>query len=53
MKSNVVSMTTMLCLMKCNPIAGPVKFFNATKCSAKLLSPISNSGVAAAIRPSK
>ena len=30
----VVSMTTLLCLMKCNPIIVPVKFFITTNCSA-------------------
>ena len=38
----VVSMTTPLFLIKCNPIIGPVNFFITTKCSAKDLSPISN-----------
>ena len=42
----VVSMTTLLFLMKCNPIIGPVSFFITTKCSAKELSPISNFSVA-------
>ena len=42
----VVSMTTLLFLVKNNPIIGPVNFFIMTKCSAKELSPISNfSGV--------
>ena len=42
----VVSMTTLLFLIKCNPIIGPVNFFITTKCSAKILSPISNFSVA-------
>ena len=32
----VVSMTTLLCLMKCNPIKDPVRFFMTTKYSAKM-----------------
>ena len=46
MRPCVVSMTTLLFLIKCNPIIGPVNFFNTTKCSAKKLSPISNYNVA-------
>ena len=42
----VVSMTTLLFLIKCNPIIGPVNFFITTKCSANELSPSSNSSVA-------
>ena len=42
----VVPMTTLLFLIKCNPIIGPVNFFITTKCSAKELSPISNFSVA-------
>ena len=38
----VVSMTTLLFLIKCNPVIGAVNFFITTKCSAKVLSPISN-----------
>ena len=38
----VVSMTTLLFLIKCNPIIGPVNFFITTKCSANELSPSSN-----------
>ena len=45
----VVSMTTLLCLMKCNPIMSPVKFFITTKCYAKISSPLSNLSVAVAI----
>ena len=41
----VVSMTTLLFLIKCNPIIGPVNFFITTKCSANELSPISNFSV--------
>ena len=42
----VVSMTTLLFLIKCNPNIGPVNFFITTKCSANDLSPISNFSVA-------
>ena len=42
----VVSMTTLLFLIKCNPIIGPVNFFITTTCSANELSPISNFSVA-------
>ena len=38
----VVSMTTLLFLIKSNPIIGPVNFFITTKCSANMFSPISN-----------
>ena len=38
----IVSMTTLLILIKCNPIIGPLSFFITTKCSAILLSPMSN-----------
>ena len=41
----VVSMTTLLFLIKCNPIIGPINFFTTTKCSANELSPISNLSV--------
>ena len=40
MKPCVVSVTTLLCLLKFNPILGPVKFFSTTKCSGKALSPM-------------
>ena len=40
MRPCVVSMTTLLCLMMCKPIIGRDRFFNNTKCSAKVLSPI-------------
>ena len=46
MRPCVVSMTTLLFLIKCNPNIGPVSFFITTKCSAKVLSPISNFSVA-------
>ena len=46
MRPCVVSLTTLLFLIKCNPIIGPVDFFITTKCSAKALSPISNFSVA-------
>ena len=42
----VVSMTTLLFLIKCNPLIGPVSFLITTKCSSKELSPISKSSVA-------
>ena len=48
MRPCVVSMTTLLFLIKCNPIIGPVNFFFTTKCSTKVLSPISNLSVAVA-----
>ena len=48
MRPCVVSMTTLLFLIKCNPIFGPANFFITTKCSAKVLSPISNFSVAVA-----
>ena len=41
----VVSMTTLLFLIKCNSIIGPVNFFITTKRSAKELFPISNFSV--------
>ena len=37
MRPCVVSMTTLLFLIKCNPIIGLVNFFITTKCSAKEL----------------
>ena len=46
MRPFVVSRTTLLFLIKCNPIFGPVTFFITTKCSAKVLSPVSNFSVA-------
>ena len=46
MMSCVVSMTTLLFLIKCNPMIGTVSFFITTKFSAKTLSPISNLTVA-------
>ena len=49
MRPCVVSMTTLLCLIKCNPKKSPVRFFITTKCSAKLWSPTSNLSVAVAI----
>ena len=42
----VVSMTTLLFLIKCNPIIGRVNFCITTKCSANELSPISDFSVA-------
>ena len=42
MRSFVVSMTTLLCLMKCKPMISPVKLFITRKCSCKLWSPMSN-----------
>ena len=38
----VLSMNTLLFLIKCNPMIGPVNFFITTKCSANMLSPLSN-----------
>ena len=46
MRPCAVSMCTLLFLIKCNPITGPVNFFITTKCSAKVISPISNFSVA-------
>ena len=46
MRPCVVSMTTLLFFIKCNPVIGPVNFFTTTKCSAKVLSPSSNFSVA-------
>ena len=46
MRSCVVSMTTLLFLIKSNPNNHPVNFFITMKCSAKRLSPISNWSVA-------
>ena len=46
MRPCVVSMTTLLFLIKCNPIIRPVNFFITTKCSVNELSPISNFSVA-------
>ena len=45
MKLCVVLMTALFCLMKCNPIMDPVKFFIKPKCSAKTSSPIPNLSV--------
>ena len=45
MRPCVVSMTTLLFLIKCNSIIGPVKFFNTTKCSKNEISPFSNFSV--------
>ena len=42
----VVSMTTLLFLIKCNPIIGPVNFCITTECSANELSLLSNFSVA-------
>ena len=46
MRPCVVSMATLLFRIKCNPSIGPVTFSHTTKCSAKVLSPISNFSVA-------
>ena len=46
MRPCVVSMTTLMFLIKCKPSIGPVNFFITTKCSANELSPISNFSVA-------
>ena len=45
----VFSMTTLLFLMKFNPIVSPVNFFITTKSSAKVLSPILNFSATVAI----
>ena len=42
MRPCVVSMTTLLFLIKCNPITGPVSLFITTKCTAKVWSPNCN-----------
>ena len=44
----VVSMTTLEFFIKCNPIIGPVNLLITTKCSGKILYPISNLSVAVA-----
>ena len=44
----VVSKTTLLLLMKCNPILGLVTLLITTKSTAKVLSPILNLNVAVA-----
>ena len=44
----VVSMTTLLFLIKCKAINGPVNLFITKKCSVKELSPFSKLGVAVA-----
>ena len=49
MRPCVVSMTTLLCLMKYNPLIRPVRFFITTKSSAKMWSPMSNLSVFVAI----
>ena len=46
MRPCVVSLTTLLFLIRCYLIFGHVSFFITTKCSANILSPISTSGVA-------
>ena len=48
MTSCVVSMTTLLCLMNCKPLMGPVNFFNTKKFLANVLSALSQLGVALA-----
>ena len=48
MKPCVVSMTTLLSLIKWNSKMGHVRFFITTKCSAEVWCPISNSSVAIA-----
>ena len=45
----VVSITTLLCLMKCKPIIGPVRLPITTKCSAKVWSSMSKLSVAVAV----
>ena len=46
MRPCVVSMSTLLFLIKCNPIIGPVSFFITKKCSAKVLAQVSIFSVA-------
>ena len=41
MRPCVLLITTLLFLIKCNPLIGPDNFFITTKFSAKMLSPIS------------
>ena len=48
MRPCVVSMTTLLFLIKCKPIFGPVNFFITTKSSTKILSSFSKLSVAVA-----
>ena len=48
MSTSVVSMTTLVLLMKCNSIIGPVNFFITRKCSTNILSPVSSLSVAVA-----
>ena len=48
MRPCVVSMTTLLFLINCNPMIGPVNFFITTKRWKNVLSPISNVGVVVA-----
>ena len=49
MRPCVVSMTTLLCLMKCKPIIGRVRLFITRNCSAKMWSPMSNLSVVVAV----
>ena len=42
MRPCVVSMTTLLSLMKCTPTIGAVKVFNTSKCSENISSPVTN-----------
>ena len=48
MRPCVVSRTILSLFKKCNPMIGCVSFILTTKCSAKVLSPISNLSVAVA-----
>ena len=48
MRPSAVSMTTLLFLMRCSSKEGPIIFIITTKCSAKLLSPISKLSMAVA-----
>ena len=48
MRPRVVSMTTLLCLLNCNPRTGPARFFIIRKGSAKVWYPISTISVAVA-----
>ena len=53
MRICVVSITSLLCFMKCNPMTGAVNFFMTTKSSANVISPLSNIEVLIAMGFSK
>ena len=50
MRPCVVSVTTLLILIKCKPMIGPVSLFFSTKCSTNVLSPVSILNVVVANR---